>query len=178
MTNPLLAPSTLPFQLPDYATMTEAHVREALEVGMTEQLAALRAIAEDTAPPTLENVVHAWERSGATLDRTLSAFWVARSADTTPERDAIMAEFSPRLATHQDAILMDADLYAGQIAQAVMLAGEVDKTVGVGRPSGRAQIHDVLHRLLFELPQPEAAPTSSDLHLALEAIMEQSEAER
>ena len=112
MTNPLLAPSTLPFQLPDYATMTEAHVREALEVGMTEQLAALRAIAEDTAPPTLENVVHAWERSGATLDRTLSAFWVARSADTTPERDAIMAEFSPRLAAHQDAILMDADLYA------------------------------------------------------------------
>lgn len=77
-----------------------------------------------------------------------------------------------------DTGLMDAGLYAGQIAQAIMLAGEVDKTRGVGRPSGRAQIHDVLHRLLFELPQPESAPTSSDLHLALDAIMDTSEVER
>lgn len=86
-----------------------------------------------------------------------------------PLEQAVRAEIEHKIGTG----LMDADLYAGQIAQAIMLAGEVDKTVGVGRPSGRAQIHDVLHRLLFELPQPDAAPTSSELHLALEAIMEQ-----
>ena len=91
-----------------------------------------------------------------------------------PLEQAVRAEIEHKIETG----LMDKDLYAGQIAQAIMLAGEVDRSVGVGRPSGRAQIHDVLHRLLFELPQPEAAPTSSDLHLALEAIMEQSEAER
>ncbi len=111
MTNPLLKPSTLPFSLPDYATITDAHVREALEVGMPQHLDELRAIAEDTSPATVENVLHAWERSGATLTRTLAAFWVARSADTSPERDAIMAEFSPRLAAHQDAILLDPALY-------------------------------------------------------------------
>ncbi|GGK71977.1 M3 family metallopeptidase [Ornithinimicrobium pekingense] len=111
MTNPFLAPSTLPFSLPDYATITDAHVREALEIGMEQQLEELRAIAEDTSPATVENVLHAWERSGAVLERTLSAFWVARSADTNPERDAIMAEFSPRLAAHQDAILLDPALY-------------------------------------------------------------------
>lgn len=91
-----------------------------------------------------------------------------------PLEQAVRAEIQHKIETG----LMDQGAYAGQIAQAIMLAGEVDKTRGVGRPSGRAQIHDVLHRLLFELPQPEAAPTSSDLHLALEAIMEQSEAER
>ena len=58
------------------------------------------------------NSAYVLAASGATLDRTLSAFWVAKSADTNDERDAIMAEFSPRLAAHQDAILMDADLYA------------------------------------------------------------------
>lgn len=67
--------------------------------------------------------------------------------------------------------LMDRDLYAGQIAQALTLAAEVDATVGVGRPSGRAQIHDVLHRLLFDLPQPEQVTASSELDRALEAIM-------
>ncbi|RIK16826.1 MAG: peptidase M3 [Acidobacteria bacterium] len=116
MTNPLLRPSTLPFSLPDYASITDAHVREALEVGMEEHLAELRELAADGSPATVENVLHAWERSGATLDRTLSAFWVARSADTNPERDAIMAEFSPRLAAHQDAILLDRRLYGRLVA--------------------------------------------------------------
>ncbi|MDN5726974.1 MAG: M3 family peptidase, partial [Propionibacteriales bacterium] len=111
MPNSLLTPSTLPFSLPDYAAITDAHVREALEAGLTEHLAELDALAADTAPATVENVLHAWERSGATLDRTLSAFWVARSADTNPERDAIMAEFSPRLAAHSDAILLNRGLY-------------------------------------------------------------------
>lgn len=127
MTNPFLAPSTLPFSLPDYATITDAHVREALEIGMEQQLEELRAIAEDTSPATVENVLHAWERSGAVLERTLSAFWVARSADTNPERDAIMAEFSSRLAAHQDAILLDPSLYARLTALSERAgAGEVE----------------------------------------------------
>lgn len=112
MTNPLLSPSVLPFSLPDYATLTDAHVREAMETGMAEQLSALRMLAEDTEPATVANVLHAWETSGATLDRTLSAFWVAKSADTNDERDAIMAEFAPRLAAHSDTIMLDTGLYA------------------------------------------------------------------
>lgn len=112
MTNTLLKSSMLPFQLPDYASITDAHVREALEVGMTEQLAALRDLGASAEPATVSNVLHAWERSGATLHRTLQAFWVAKAADTNEERDAIMAEFMPRLAQHTDAILLDRSLYA------------------------------------------------------------------
>ena len=70
--------------------------------------------------------------------------------------------------------IMDEQLYAGQIAQAVTLAREVDATVGIGRPSGRAQIHDVLHRLLFDMPQPERVATSSDLDRVLEAIQHEA----
>ena len=112
MTNPLLTPSTLPFGLPDYAAITDPQFREALEVGMSEHLAELDALAADPEPATVENVLHAWERSGATLNRALHAFWVAKSADTNAERDAIMAEFMPRLAQHQDAILLNTQLYA------------------------------------------------------------------
>ena len=111
MPNPLLVPSSLPFALPDYAHLTDAHVREAAEQGMAEHLAELEAIATETAPATVENVLHAWERSGQILDRTTSAFLVARSADTTPERDAIMVDLAPRLAAHQDAILLHRGLY-------------------------------------------------------------------
>ena len=112
MSNPLVHPSALEFSLPDYASIADADVREALEVGMAEQLSALRALAQAEEPATVENVLHAWETTGATLDRTLSAFWVARAADTNDERDAIMTEFSPRLAQHRDAIMLDPALYA------------------------------------------------------------------
>jgi len=112
MTNSLLQPSRLPFALPDYASLTDADYREALEVGMAEQLAALREIAHDPEPPTVENVLHAWEASDATLTRASNAFWVARSADTSPERDAIAEEVAPLLAQHSDAITLDADLHA------------------------------------------------------------------
>ena len=127
MTNPLLSPSTLPFALPDYATLTDAHVREAVEEGMRQHLTELEALAADTSPATVENVLHAWERTGATLERTLSAFWVAKAADTNPERDAIMAEFAPRLAEHNDAIMLDRRLYDRLVAlQGRADAGEVD----------------------------------------------------
>ncbi|MEO7588265.1 MAG: M3 family metallopeptidase [Arachnia sp.] len=111
MTNPLLQPSTLTFQLPDYATITDAHVREALEAGMAEQVQELDAIATNPEPATVVNTLEAWERSGAILARALNAFWVAKSADTNPERDAIMAEFMPKLAQHSDAILLNTALF-------------------------------------------------------------------
>lgn len=127
MVNPFNSPSTLPFQLPDYASITDAHVREALETGMTEHLEELRVIGASSEPATAQNVLHAWERSGATLTRTLSAFWVAKAADTNDERDAIMADFMPRLAQHQDAILLNTALYA-RLAQLRdrAAAGEVE----------------------------------------------------
>ena len=111
MTNPLLQPSTLEFQLPDYAAITDADVREALDAGMAEQVAELDAIAVQVEPATVANTLEAWERSGATLTRALNTFWVAKAADTSPERDAIMGEFMPKLAQHSDAILLNTALF-------------------------------------------------------------------
>ncbi|PUA80032.1 M3 family metallopeptidase [Nocardioides currus] len=112
MTNSLLSPSTLPFALPDYAHLTDADFREAIEQGMSEHLVELDAIAGSTEPATVDNVLEAWERSGALLTRAMNAFWVAKAADTNDERDAIEEEIAPRLAQHEDAILLNADLYA------------------------------------------------------------------
>lgn len=111
MSNALLQPSTLPFQLPDYAAITDEDVREALNVGMAQQVVELNAIAADREPATVANTLEAWERSGRTLTRALNAFWVAKSADTSPARDALMAEFSPRLAEHSDAVLLNSALF-------------------------------------------------------------------
>lgn len=127
MTNPLLQPSILEFQLPDYTTITDAHVREALDVGMAQHIKELEAITANDEPATVANTLEAWERSGETLSRALNAFWVAKAADTTPERDAIMAEYSPKLADHSDTILLNTALFDRLRALATRRAqGEVD----------------------------------------------------
>ncbi len=111
MSNPLMQPSTLDFQLPDYAALTDDDFARALDAGMAQQMEELDAVATNMDAATAENTLQAWERSGQILSRALNAFWVAKSADTSPERDAIVAEYSPRLAEHTDAIFLNNALY-------------------------------------------------------------------
>ena len=112
MTNSLLSPSTLPFDLPDYAALSDADFRGAIEQGMAAHLLELDTVASDTDPATPANVLEAWERSGSLLTRAMNAFWVAKAADTNDERDAIEEDLAPKLAQHQDAILLNTELYA------------------------------------------------------------------
>src|SRR5437868_5617929 len=68
--NPLLAPWTGPYGgLPPFDQVKVEHLKPALEAGMTEQLAEVDAIDSDPAPPTFENTLAAYERSGRLLDR-------------------------------------------------------------------------------------------------------------
>src|SRR5438034_6278397 len=62
--NPLLVPSTLPFQAPPFDKITDADYRPALEEGMRQHLAEVAAIADSSAPPTFENTLVALEKSG------------------------------------------------------------------------------------------------------------------
>jgi len=123
--NPV-ASTTLPYALPDFAHITADDWRTALSDGMAEQLAELDAIATDPEPPTVENVLDAWERSGQLLNRAAMGFWTLKEANTTPALDAIEEEMSPKLAAHNDAIMLDPRLYERLVAlDARATAGEV-----------------------------------------------------
>src|SRR5690606_32775491 len=70
------------------------------------------AIAKNPEPPTFENTIVALERSGELLERAATTFFSLASADTNERRQAIEAEFAPKLAAHQDAILLNSELFA------------------------------------------------------------------
>jgi peptidyl-dipeptidase Dcp len=110
--NPLLTPSPLPYQLPPFGDITVAHYREALDAGMAEQRAEIDAIAADRAEPDFANTIEALERSGQTLHRATLLFAAIASTCSTPEIQAIEAEFAPKLAAHVDAIRLDPALFA------------------------------------------------------------------
>ena len=110
--NPLLSPSPLDFELPDFGAIEPAHFRPAFDSGMAEQIAELQQIVSNSDAPTFENTLVALERSGQTLSRTSSVFFNLISSDAGPELRAIESEMAPVLAAHGDRIQLDPALFA------------------------------------------------------------------
>ena len=109
--NPFFAPSTLPYQLPPFESITQAHYRPAFERGMAEQLAEIDAIASSAEAPDFTNTLIALERSGQVLRRVAAVFFNQTASDTNPGVQEIEAEISPLLAAHADAIHLNGALF-------------------------------------------------------------------
>ncbi|WP_084101467.1 M3 family metallopeptidase [Nocardioides luteus] len=111
MIDALLEPSDLPHRLPRFADISIEDYGPAIEQGMAEQLAALAALTSSAEEPTFENTLVALERSGERLDRVLRVFFSLLSADSDDDLDELNAAYAPRLAAHQDALLLDDALF-------------------------------------------------------------------
>ena len=68
---------------------------------MAQQLAEIRAIADNPELPTFENTLVALEKSGRLLDRVMSVFDAVTSANTNPELQRVQQIEAPKLAAHQ-----------------------------------------------------------------------------
>jgi peptidyl-dipeptidase Dcp len=111
--NPLLPDWTGPHGgVPPFDRVTVEHLKPALEAGMAEQLAEIDAIANDPAPPTFDNTLAAYERSGRTLDRVGRIYGVHAGNLSTPEFQAVEREMAPRLAAFTDQIVQNEKLFA------------------------------------------------------------------
>ncbi len=110
--NPFYAPSKLPFQAPPFDKIKDDDYQPAIEAGMAQQLAEIEAIANDPAPPTFANTFVPLERSGRLLDRSLQAFNGVTGANTKHTQQAANSDIAPELAAHNDAVHLDAKLFA------------------------------------------------------------------
>ncbi len=110
--NPFYAASTLPFHAPPFDRIHDADYQPAIEAGMAAQLVEINAIANDPAPPTFDNTFVAMERSGMLLVRVMHVFSGVSGANTNPALQAVQREEAPKLAAHQDAIHLNAKLFA------------------------------------------------------------------
>ena len=109
--NPFYAPSPLPFHAPPFDKIKDEDYQPAIEAGMAQQLAEIRAIAENPAAPTFENTLVAMEKSGALLDRATQAFNGVTGANTNPTLQAVKSALAPKLAAQYDAIFLNAKLF-------------------------------------------------------------------
>jgi peptidyl-dipeptidase Dcp len=110
--NPFYTESSLPFHAPPFDKIKDADYQPAIAAGMAQQLAEVRAIAANTAAPTFENTFVPLEKSGRLLDRALQAFAGVTGANTNPYLQEVKTALAPKLAAHQDAIFLNAKLFA------------------------------------------------------------------
>lgn len=114
--NPFAHASDLPHELPPFARVRDEHYLPAFEAGFAQQLAEIAAITANPEPPTVENTLDPFERSGDLLARVSDVFWNLSSAHATDAIEALERELSPRSAAHSDAIHLDGALYARLVA--------------------------------------------------------------
>ena len=109
--NPLFEKSSLPFEAPNFDSIEISHFRDAFDEGIRIQLEEMEAIASNPEEPSFENTIVAMERSGELLQRTSQVFFNLTSAHTNSEIQEIQAEMAPRLAAHNDNILLNRELF-------------------------------------------------------------------
>src|SRR5690606_30159586 len=110
--NPFAVESTLPLQYPHFDRIRDEHFAPAFDAGMAEQLAEVRAIADNPEPATFENTIIPLEKSGAVLGRAMRVFFNLVGTDTNDTRKKLQADYSAKFAAHRDAISLDPKLFA------------------------------------------------------------------
>ncbi|TCS61984.1 peptidyl-dipeptidase Dcp [Primorskyibacter sedentarius] len=111
MTNPLLQDWTTPFGLPPFDQIDDEDFTPALEIALARHMDEITAIAENPDAPTFANTIEAMEGAGEDLDKVLSPFFALAGADSTPRRQELQREFTPKLSAHSSAIYANRPLF-------------------------------------------------------------------
>ena len=109
--NPLLYPWDTPFGLPPFTQVHAEHFKPAFTQALAEHRTELDAIAAQAAPPTFDNTLAAFDRSGRLLARTDALFHNLCASETSPALQAVQREMAAPLAAHANAVYMHAALF-------------------------------------------------------------------
>ena len=110
--NPFLTEWDTPYGIPDFSAVEESHYLPAVEAGIEQQQAEIDAIIANAEAPTFENVVAAYEKSGAILDRVVGVLFNLSETDGTDSLNVIVEKVLPLLSAHSDNITMNPAFFA------------------------------------------------------------------
>lgn len=109
--NPFFTEYSTPFKVPPFDLIKLEHYMPAIEEGIRQQEAEIRAIVENTDEPTFENTILAFDNSGELLSKVNNVFGPLNSAMTNDEMQALAREITPKLTRHRDNISLNPVLF-------------------------------------------------------------------
>jgi peptidyl-dipeptidase Dcp len=110
--NPLLQDWVLNHGLPPFDRVNAADFEPAFEVALAQNWAEIEAIACNPSKPSFDNTLVAFDASGRLLNRIGRLFHNLTASETSPALQALELRILPRLAAHNNAIYMNASLFA------------------------------------------------------------------
>jgi len=110
--NPLLQDWTTPFGIAPFDAVKDEDFAPAVDAALAAHTAEIDAIAANPASTDFRNTVEALEAAGKLLDRVLGVFYTVAGADSTPAREALQRDFSPKLSAHFADISANKALFA------------------------------------------------------------------
>lgn len=110
--NPFAQDSDLPYGLPDFAAIRPEHLLPAFRAGIAEQKALLARLAAAQDAPTFASVLEPLEHGSPVLRRVSPVFFHLVACDGTDELLEIEKEIAPELTALDDALHLDARIFA------------------------------------------------------------------
>ena len=111
-TNPLLTEFKTPFGTPPFDLIKNEHFLPAIKKGIEAQQAEIEAIINNPNPPTFENTILAFDRTGKLLGQVMAVFGTLQGANTSPELQKIAMEATPLTTQHRSSIYLNDRLFA------------------------------------------------------------------
>lgn len=109
--NPFFEKWDTPYGVPPFDKIKVEHYMPAFKKAIEIQNKEIEAIVNNPEKPSFENTIEAIDKSGAELRRVEGVFSNLTEANTNDEMMSINAEISPKLAEHQDNIMLNAKLF-------------------------------------------------------------------
>ena len=111
MNNPFFKEYTTPFQVPPFNEIKLEHYMPAIDAGIADQIAEIKAITDNKDEATFDNTILAFDLSGDLLNNVGNVFFNLNSANTNDEMQALAREITPKLSAHRDNIMLNKDLF-------------------------------------------------------------------
>ncbi len=109
--NPFLKPYADKYEIPPFEQITAAHYLPALDAGIAEHNANIKAIIDNPEAPTFENTILAMENASPILEKVSYVFFALTESNASPELDEVSAGFMPLFSSHSDEISMNDALF-------------------------------------------------------------------
>ena len=111
-TNPFLTQWDTPYGIPPFDQIQEDDYLPALEEGINQSMAAVKAIVDNTQEPTFDNVIAAYDRSNALADKVVGVLFNLGETDLTPTLEGIMEKAMAMISEASNEVLFNAELFA------------------------------------------------------------------
>jgi peptidyl-dipeptidase Dcp len=109
--NPFFSTYETQYGVPPFDKIKPEHYKPAFERGMKEHKEEIEEIAGNPNDPTFENTIEAMVYSGDLLEKVSYVFYGLNSANTSDTLQEIAKDVSPKLSSHRDEIMLNADLF-------------------------------------------------------------------